>query len=55
MELKVVDSATSKLKSLYQATLVLIRPDQIVAWRGSADAQAQFVIDTVLGRAARRA
>jgi hypothetical protein len=29
--------------------LILIRPDHIVAWRGHSDADAQGVMDQVLG------
>src|SRR5690606_12296667 len=34
MDLTIVDNAAPELESLYEAPLVLIRPDQIVAWRG---------------------
>jgi hypothetical protein len=33
--LTVVDLPQDELRELYQADLALIRPDQIVAWRGS--------------------
>ena len=38
------------LRDLYEAPLVLIRPDQIVAWRGTSAAAAQSVLDQVTGR-----
>lgn len=38
LELTVVDLAAEDAWDLYGADLLLIRPDQIVAWRGSADA-----------------
>lgn len=36
-------------RDLYQADLVLIRPDQIVAWRGNSDEAADEIIKSVLG------
>jgi hypothetical protein len=50
MKLTVLDNDSADLSSLYEAPLVLIRPDQVVAWRGHDDADATVVIDTVLGR-----
>jgi len=50
MELKIIHHPSPELTDLYEAPLVLIRPDQIVAWRGSDDAHAHLIIDTVLGR-----
>ncbi|ANT54335.1 hypothetical protein MEA186_24477 [Mesorhizobium amorphae CCNWGS0123] len=50
MDLSVVDIASAEVESLYEAPLVLIRPDQVVAWRGTRDADAQCTIETVLGR-----
>ena len=37
-------------KMLYEAPLALIRPDQIVAWRGKTDAAARSVLLRVTGR-----
>ena len=37
------------LRSLYEAPLILIRPDHIVAWRGSSDADASQVMRQALG------
>ncbi|MGY1602294.1 FAD-dependent monooxygenase [Geodermatophilus sp. SYSU D00815] len=37
------------------ADLVLVRPDQHVAWRGAADADVDAVLDTVVGRGPRPA
>ena len=34
--LSIVDVAMKKARDLYQADLALIRPDQIVAWRGNS-------------------
>ena len=35
LDLRVVAHTAAELRALYEAPLVLIRPDQIVAWRGS--------------------
>jgi len=37
LELKVVEILLPEARDLYEADLALIRPDQIVAWRGSGD------------------
>ena len=52
-----VDLTTVRLDSpallaLYEAPLVLIRPDQIVAWRGQFDATASAVLNQVMGGSA---
>lgn len=52
LDLKVVSRPEPELQSLYQARLTLIRPDQIVAWRGDACADVPAVWDRVLGFAA---
>jgi 2-polyprenyl-6-methoxyphenol hydroxylase-like FAD-dependent oxidoreductase len=49
LDLRIVDLAQAPLRELYQAPLVLIRPDQIVAWRGSTDAAAAQVLARVMG------
>lgn len=49
LQLKVVDLPRDDLRDLYQADLVLIRPDQIVAWRGNSDQAAPTIIRRVLG------
>jgi len=36
MDLKIIDMPAKAVRELYEADLALIRPDQIVAWRGSA-------------------
>ena len=46
LDLKIVDLQNDEARDLYQADLALIRPDQIVAWRGNSDAAA----DQVLGQ-----
>jgi 2-polyprenyl-6-methoxyphenol hydroxylase-like FAD-dependent oxidoreductase len=47
--LKVVHHKLPELLALYEAPLALIRPDQIVAWRGQDDQQAEAVLAQVLG------
>ncbi len=51
MDLKVVAHAEPELAVLYQAPLVLIRPDQIVAWRGHDANRAAEVLARASGRA----
>ena len=53
LDLKSVDVPSSEATELYEAPLVLIRPDQVVAWRGFDDADADTVIATVTGRSPR--
>jgi hypothetical protein len=35
MKLTIVDRREAEIRDLYEADLALIRPDQIVAWRGN--------------------
>ncbi len=49
ISLGVVRHASTELLALYEAPLVLIRPDHIVAWRGHSDAGARAVLDQLLG------
>jgi 2-polyprenyl-6-methoxyphenol hydroxylase-like FAD-dependent oxidoreductase len=49
LDLKVVDLNLDEARDLYQADLVLIRPDQIVAWRGNSDETATEIFQRVLG------
>ncbi|MFM7705965.1 MAG: FAD-dependent oxidoreductase [Rubrivivax sp.] len=53
VELAVVVQPEEALQALYEAPLVLIRPDHIVAWRGCDDTQAAAVLARVLGRDGR--
>ena len=46
MQLQVVAIDCDRLRALYEAPLVLIRPDQIVAWRGQSGVDAEFVVRT---------
>ncbi len=52
VDLKVVLLPQSKLASLYEAPLALIRPDQIVAWRGNSGDDAENVLLQVTGQEA---
>ena len=49
LDLKVVDVAGDEARDLYEADLALIRPDQIVAWRGGAVADADAVLAQAAG------
>ena len=50
LDLKVVAHASRVLRQLYEAPLTLIRPDQIVAWRGMDAVHAADVLRRVTGR-----
>ena len=50
LDLKVVHHASADILALYEAPLVLIRPDQIVAWRGHDAQQAPSILYQVLGQ-----
>lgn len=49
LDLRVVHLPGSEILALYEAPMVLIRPDQIVAWRGHTAENAQNVLTQVLG------
>jgi hypothetical protein len=49
LPLSVVDVATAEARDLYEADLALIRPDQIVAWRGNSTADAAHILRQVSG------
>jgi 2-polyprenyl-6-methoxyphenol hydroxylase-like FAD-dependent oxidoreductase len=49
LDLKVVRHSSNELAQLYEATLILIRPDQMVAWRGSDGAQAEAILKQASG------
>lgn len=52
IDLTVVDLTAEDGRALYGADLLLIRPDQIVAWRGAADrSNAGHVLWELMGRA----
>lgn len=51
--LKLIQVSASDIAPIYQAPLLLVRPDQHVAWRGNAVADAQVagvLLDRLLGR-----
>ena len=52
LDLKVVKHPGSDILALYEAPVVLIRPDQIVAWRGHEASHAQAVLAQALGHSA---
>ncbi len=49
LDLKVVRHTGDELLALYEAPLVLIRPDQIVAWRGRDALEAPAILAQVMG------
>src|SRR5262245_12417224 len=49
LPLKVFDLKMPEARDVYAADLVLIRPDQIVAWRGNTDAQAAAIVAKLTG------
>lgn len=49
LDLRVVRHPSRSLRELYEAPLVLVRPDQVVAWRGDAAAQAPGVLRQASG------
>jgi 2-polyprenyl-6-methoxyphenol hydroxylase-like FAD-dependent oxidoreductase len=50
LDLRVVRLPHQRLLELYEAPLALIRPDQIVAWRGSNSMRAGAALDQATGR-----
>jgi 2-polyprenyl-6-methoxyphenol hydroxylase-like FAD-dependent oxidoreductase len=52
MDLKVVHQPSGEILALYEAPMALIRPDQIVAWRGHDAHPAHAVLAQVLGAGA---
>jgi 2-polyprenyl-6-methoxyphenol hydroxylase-like FAD-dependent oxidoreductase len=49
LDLRIVDLPDDEPRDLYEADLALIRPDQIVAWRGGAGADASAVLKRAAG------
>jgi 2-polyprenyl-6-methoxyphenol hydroxylase-like FAD-dependent oxidoreductase len=49
MELTVLDVFSEQARDIYRADLVLIRPDQVVAWRSTRAELAETIIARVLG------
>lgn len=52
LSLKIVDVEHGDARDLYEADLALIRPDQIVAWRGGSNCDARDIIAKVSGKSA---
>ena len=50
VDLTVFDLQTDEARELYGAELALIRPDQVVAWRGGDDRAAESVLARLTGR-----
>jgi hypothetical protein len=50
LTLSLVRLESEALESLYEAPLALIRPDQIVAWRGTSADDALAILRQVTGR-----
>jgi hypothetical protein len=50
LDLKILDFRTSEGRDLYGADLALIRPDQIVAWRGNSDRDADGIFRQLTGK-----
>src|SRR3954469_6577422 len=51
LKLEVVAARDPQARDLYEAPLALVRPDQVVAWRGFDDTQADTVAATATGHA----
>jgi hypothetical protein len=49
--LRIAHVAREEARDLYQADLALIRPDQIVAWRGNSATEAAAVLRRATGHA----
>jgi hypothetical protein len=49
LDLRVVHHPAPALRTLYEAPLALIRPDQVVAWRGSQARGAERILRKVVG------
>ena len=50
LPLTIVTDLPTRARDLYDCELALIRPDQIVAWRGSASYDAERILKIVTGR-----
>jgi 2-polyprenyl-6-methoxyphenol hydroxylase-like FAD-dependent oxidoreductase len=49
LDLKAVSVKPTAVRDLYAADFALIRPDQIVAWRGNTDADAEAIFRKICG------
>ena len=50
VDLKVLDISLDGMRDIYGADLVLVRPDQIVAWRANDASDPETILGRVLGR-----
>jgi len=50
IDLEIVDVPATEARDLYGSDLALIRPDQVVAWRGTSSDEASTVLAHVCGR-----
>ena len=50
LDLKLIDVPTTEARELCEAPLVLIRPDQVVAWRGFSDRDADAALAVATGQ-----
>jgi len=50
LDLEVLDVPAVEARELYEAPLALVRPDQVVAWRGLTDRDADAVLAVVTGQ-----
>ncbi|ADZ69198.1 FAD-dependent oxidoreductase [Polymorphum gilvum] len=51
LDLRLVHVPTAEARALYEARLALVRPDQVVAWRGDADEEADAILAQAAGLA----
>jgi 2-polyprenyl-6-methoxyphenol hydroxylase-like FAD-dependent oxidoreductase len=49
IDLKVLDLSPNELRDIYGADLILVRPDQIVAWRADSAPEPETILSRVLG------
>lgn len=49
VDLRIVRVSDPEIFELYEAPLILIRPDQIVAWRGTSGVDADHIMNRLLG------
>lgn len=49
LDLKVIELPSKDARDLYESSLALIRPDQVVAWRGEDEADAEEIIARIMG------
>lgn len=52
VDLEIVDVPSDDVRAVYGAPLVMIRPDNVIAWRGNHDLEAETTIAVVTGSSA---